>query len=209
MAAVFESAYAPVKQWEGGWCDVPGDSGGETYAGIARNFFPKWRGWPLIDAAKAHSSFREGSSAFSRHLDTLPGLADLVTDWYRVEWWERMRLGQFPQIVADELFEQAVNLGRGGSGRYVQRMCNALNCRKTAHGYDRLFEDLVIDGSLGPKSLNALSAILRERAGAEEVVHALNALQACHYIRLASNSFTHRKFLSGWMKRTHCPNDVK
>lgn len=70
MAAVFESAYAPVKQWEGGWCDVPGDSGGETYAGIARNFFPNWRGWPLIDAAKRHNSFREGSSAFSRHLST-------------------------------------------------------------------------------------------------------------------------------------------
>lgn len=209
MAAVFESAYAPVKQWEGGWCDVPGDSGGETYAGIARNFFPRWEGWPIIDAAKTHSSFREGAAAFSRHLSTLPGLADSVADFYRTEWWERMRLDQLPQLVADELFEQAVNLGRAGAGRSVQRMCNAWNCRKTARGYDRLFDDLIIDGSLGPKSLNALSAILRERAGAEEVVHALNALQACHYIKLASNSFTHRKFLSGWMKRTRCPNDAK
>ena len=42
--AIFKKAYEPVRQWEGGWCNVEGDRGGETYAGIARNFWPDWPG---------------------------------------------------------------------------------------------------------------------------------------------------------------------
>lgn len=201
----FLTAYTPLKQFEGGWCNVPGDAGGETYAGIARNFFPGWSGWPVIDAAKQHSSFRQGAAAFSRHLATLPVLADMVTGWYRVEWWERMQLAQFPQIVADELFEQAVNLGRGGSGHYVQRLCNALNWKK---GETRLFADLTEDGCLGPKSLDAIAALLRGRVAAEVFVHALNGLQLAHYIGLGSKNFHHRKFADGWITRTYCPTET-
>ena len=94
--AEFLKAYAPLKDFEGGWCDVSGDTGGETYAGIARNFFPSWEGWAVIDAAKSHSSHSRGALAFSRHLATLPGLSDMVRDWYRREWWDRMGLAAFP-----------------------------------------------------------------------------------------------------------------
>lgn len=202
-AADFLQAYAPLKQFEGGWCQVEGDTGGETYAGIARNFFPKWEGWVLVDAAKAHSSFRQGPGTFSRHLASIPGLTDMVTDWYRVEWWEKMGLAQFPQIVADELFEQAVNLGRGGAGRYVQRLCNALNWHKTPRGEERLFADLTEDGCLGPKSLAAMALLLDKRVSPEAFVHALNGLQVAHYIGLGAKNFAHRKFINGWMQRTH------
>ena len=118
MSADFNIAYNPVRTFEGDWCDVPGDKGGETYAGIARAFFPDWH---FIDAAKAHPSFQQGSLAFSRHLTTLPNLEDLVTAFYRVQWWDKMGLARWPQLVANELFEQAVNLGRGGSGKLLQR----------------------------------------------------------------------------------------
>ena len=83
--ADFATAYAPLAGFEGGWCNVPGDSGGETYAGIARRYWPDWPGWKLIDGEKAHSSFSSGASAFTRHLATVPGLADLVSGWYRSE----------------------------------------------------------------------------------------------------------------------------
>ena len=205
MSASFEIAYALVKKYEGGWCDVEGDAGGETYAGIARNFFPGWPGWAVVDEAKKHSSFRQGATLFSGHLAQLPSLADMVADWYRTEWWDRMGLASFPQAIANELFEQAVNLGRAGSGKYVQRLCNACNCHRVKSNYERLFTDLVIDGVLGPKSLDALATILSRRMGVEELLHGLNALQACHYINLAASSFSHRRFLDGWMKRTHAP----
>lgn len=115
--ADFSIAYAPLAGFEGGWCNVQGDSGGETYAGIARRYWPGWPGWKIIDGEKDHSSFASGASAFTRHLATVPGLSDLVSGWYRSEWWDRLGLAALPQDLANEIFEQSVNLGKGGSGK--------------------------------------------------------------------------------------------
>lgn len=201
--ADFLKGYAPVRQFEGGWCNVPGDAGGETYAGIARNFWPTWPGWARIDTEKSHTSYGQGAAAFSRRLASVPGLADMVADWYRAEWWEPMRLGRFPQSVANEIFEQSVNLGRAGAGKYLQRLCNALNYNARTDA--RLFPDLTEDGAVGPRTLAALAALLEQRASEDIIVHALNGLQAAHYIGLGAKSFAHRKFMDGWLSRTHCP----
>ena len=198
--AEFALAYAPVKDFEGGWCDVPGDSGGETYAGVARNFFPNWPGWHIIDAAKTHPSFAQGSRVFSRHLAGKPALETHVTAFYRVEWWDRMGLAAFPQLVANELFEQAVNLGRGGSGRLLQRVCNAMNYARRNCGEYRLFDDLKEDGAVGPLTVKALTLVLQYR-DEKDVVKALNAAQGARYLEIAAGSFIRRKFLAGWMTR--------
>lgn len=201
--ADFRTAYVPLKRFEGGWCNVRGDAGGETYAGIARNFFSAWKGWRMVDVAKAHPSFTMGAGAFSKYLYGLTELQTLVEDWYEQEWWKPMGLSTFDQALANELFEQAVNLGRSGSGRYVQRLCNALNHdRRTGNA---LFVDLKEDGALGQKSLAALSAILAERADAKLVVHALNGLQLAHYVGLGARNIEHRKFVDGWLTRTYDP----
>ena len=201
MPALFETAYAPLRGFEGGWCNDAGDAGGETYGGIARNFFPHWQGWAIIDAAKSHSSFRQGVRAFSRHLAGIPGLADLVAEWFRVEWWNRMGLAQFPQAVANEIFEQSVNLGRGGAGKYLQRLCNALNFNKFTG--QRLFEDLKEDGAVGAKTLSALSTLLAKRTSVESIVHALNCMQGAHYVGLGAKNYNHRQFVDGWMTCTY------
>lgn len=201
MPSLFETAYAPLRGFEGGWCNDPGDAGGETYGGIARNFYSNWQGWAIIDAAKSNTSFRQGASAFSRHLAGIPGLADLVTEWFRVEWWNRMGLAQFPQAVANEIFEQSVNLGRGGAGKYLQRLCNALNYNKFTG--QRLFEDLKEDGAVGAKTLGALSTLLAKRTSVESVVHALNCMQGAHYVGLGAKNYEQRLFVDGWMSRTY------
>lgn len=196
----FDIAYAPLKQFEGGWCDVPGDAGGETYAGITKVYAPQWPGWPIVAAQKAHPSFAQGATAFSQHLSTLPDLQRLVTDWYRTEWWDKMGIAQFPQYVANELFEQSVNMGRGGSGKLLQELCNAYNYQ---NGGGQLFPDLKIDGAVGPATLAAVATLLRERIGPEDLTHALNCMQMVHYVRLASGNATQRKFMAGWAKRTY------
>lgn len=201
--ADFEHAYAPVRQFEGGWCDIPGDRGGETYAGIARAFWPDWEGWSLVDAAKRHTSFSEGARTFSRHLESIPGLQDMVASWYRREWWERMGLASLPQVLADEIFEQAVNLGRGGAGRYLQRLCNALNYDRSSH--KALFPDLAEDGAIGSKTLEALSLLLARRCSPEDMVHWLNCLQGAHYVAIAAKNQDNRQFLDGWRSRTYGP----
>ena len=153
MSADFNIAYNPVRTFEGDWCDVPGDKGGETYAGIARAFFP-----------------------------------------------DKMGLARWPQLVANELFEQAVNLGRGGSGKLLQRVCNAMNYVRRNGKEQRLFDDLDEDGAVGPKTVKALALVLEYRAE-RDVVHALNAAQGKKYLDIAANSFSQRKFLAGWMTR--------
>ena len=51
--ADFLISYAPLKEFEGGWCNVRGDAGGETYAGIARNFFRTGRAGRSLTRKKA------------------------------------------------------------------------------------------------------------------------------------------------------------
>ena len=49
--AQFEPAFEQMIRDEGGYVlhEVPGDTGGMTYAGIARNKNPQWNGWALVD----------------------------------------------------------------------------------------------------------------------------------------------------------------
>lgn len=196
--AEFEIAYAPLKQFEGGYDDDPDDRGGETYAGIARNFFPKWAGWKIIDQIKrSHKTFSAISKAAAKDFY----LQDLVAAWYKSEWFDALGLGQFPQILANELFEQAVNLGKAGSGRKVQIICNAYNRGQNGKP---LFTDLVVDGAIGPKTLSALKILLANKATAENLVHALNCMQGSHYLERAASRPSQRKYTVGWMKRTHC-----
>lgn len=196
--AEFESAYAPLKQFEGGYDNDTDDRGGETYAGIARNFYPKWEGWKLIDQIKrSHKTF----SAISRAAAQDFYLQDLVAAWYKAEWFDALGLGNLPQNLANEIFEQAVNLGKGGSGKKVQIICNAYNRGQNGKP---LFGDLVVDGAIGPKTLSALKIILANRATAENLVHALNCMQGAHYLELAAKKKSQRKYTAGWMKRTHC-----
>lgn len=198
--ADFLPAYARVCAYEGGWCNDPADRGGETYAGIARRFWPSWYGWSIIDTARSLPAFRQGATAFSRALSQIEELQTAVRNWYRAEWWDRLGLGSLPQDLAEEIFEQSVNLGKGGAGRKVQRVCNAFNYDKATGA--RLFPDLVEDGILGPKSLAALSTLLQRRTHEEALLHALNVMQAAHYIDLAAKNHSQRRFTDGWLKRT-------
>lgn len=197
--AEFEIAYEPLKQFEGGYDNDPDDRGGETYAGIARNFFPKWSGWKLVDQIKKTARTRAAINAACKadHL-----LQDYVSAWYKKEWFDALGLGGLPQILANEIFEQAVNLGKAGSGKKVQIICNAYNYDSTTK--KPLFADLVVDGAIGPKTLAALYAIVARRASAESLVHALNSMQGAHYLELAAKKASQRKYTNGWMKRTHC-----
>jgi lysozyme family protein len=81
--ADFMQAYEAMIQAEGGYKlhTVEGDTGGMTYAGIARNKNPDWPGWAWIDR------------------DEIPP-TQLVRDYYRAGWWA--------PICGDELSSQAV-----------------------------------------------------------------------------------------------------
>lgn len=97
-------AFAQVLLSEGGFklTNIPGDRGGLTYAGIAKNKHPSWVGWTMI--AKG----------------TLP-TRQMVEDFYRVEYWGACRCDDMPSGVDYVVFDFAVNAGRGRAAKLLQQ----------------------------------------------------------------------------------------
>ena len=187
--ANFDMAHSVLAGYEGGYSNHPADRGGETYKGIARKFHPSWIGWDLVDAAKA-------SASFPRNLADNKQLAQYVVDFYKAEFWNRFSLDDMPQALATEIYEQAVN--RGGVVRDLQKACNALNYDKSKGR--AFFNDLVIDGRFGGKTLSAVLALC---ANGDELhlVKLLNTAQGAHYMDEAASNVSQRQFMRGWLKR--------
>lgn len=81
--ADFKLAFEKAILAEGGYKlhNVAGDSGGVTYAGIARNKNPSWPGWAWIDRGETPPS-------------------ELVRSFYREGWWK--------PICGDDIWNQEV-----------------------------------------------------------------------------------------------------
>ncbi len=89
---------------EGGYklTDIKDDRGGQTYAGIARNAWPRWAGWSYIDQG------------------TTPP-ADMVRSFYKTNFWDPLGLTAInDQRVAHNLYDFAVNAGVGTAAKLAQ-----------------------------------------------------------------------------------------
>ncbi|MCR6650446.1 MAG: N-acetylmuramidase [Cellvibrionaceae bacterium] len=96
--ADFSPAFERMIQNEGGYrlVNIAADRGGQTYAGIARNFHPNWPGWRFVD---------------TQQMENLE-LSALVRDFYRVQFWEKISGELIPnQVVAESIFDFCVNAG--------------------------------------------------------------------------------------------------
>lgn len=103
--AKFKIAYSKTKRSEAGWANHPDDTGGETWKGIAQKKNPQWPGWKIVDLYK-------GLPNFPLSLYTAPGLQDLVDEFYKVKYWDRMRGDEIQdQDKADQIFDMCVNAG--------------------------------------------------------------------------------------------------
>jgi len=94
--AEFVPAFEEMIRDEGGYqlTDIPGDNGGQTYAGIARKPNPNWSGWAFIDRK-----------------ETPP--TQMVRDFYKAHFWDDIRGDQLnDQRVAACIFNFYVNTGK-------------------------------------------------------------------------------------------------
>lgn len=187
--ADFNSAYAKTARAESGYSNNPADNGGETWNGISRKFHPKWVGWATVDAAKKQANFPKN----------LASNAQLAADekvFYRTTFWDVMRLSQCPdQVVAEELYDTAVNMGVGKAVSFLQRALNTFNRNS------ELFKpDLSPDGGYGNLTHGALLAFYSkvEKSRQNILYKALNCLQGAEYIRLADGNASQRTFTQGW-----------
>ncbi|UZP68438.1 peptidoglycan-binding protein [Desulfovibrio mangrovi] len=183
----FDQEYVKLIGIEGGYVDDPDDAGGETYKGIARRYHAGWSGWSIIDAAK-------GKAGFPASLDVNEELDAACRDFYKREFWDRLACDKVPQDLAAELFEQAVNLPFSATVRYLQSACNALNDRQ------KYFPDLVIDGKLGPKTVEAMKT-LTDKGRGQALVIGLNCYQGVRYMENALTDPVKRKYVRGWLEK--------
>ena len=184
MAVISESLRA-LYDVEGIYSNDPDDSGGETIFGIARKHWPKLYLWHFVDSITGMKlSPMERDKAFKND----GALITEVANFYRREFWDMYSLDLFTQRLADEIFEQSVNLGTGRCTRNIQTALNILNKSGT------LWEDVKIDGNFGATTLR----VLRQAVKTDEryIIGCLNLLQGTHYLAL-----NNEKYIRGWIKR--------
>lgn len=175
MFVSFDLAFARVLGIEGDFSDDPADSGGATRFGITEQ------------VARAHG--------YKGDMRELP--LETAKQIYRRDYWDRLSLDAVARLsfpIAEELFDTAVNCGQGVAGTWLQRCLNALNRQQ------KDYPDVVVDGVVGPRTVEALGAYLahRKQHGEKVLLRALNALQGAHYISLAEKRAKDEAFVYGW-----------
>lgn len=187
--ADFEPAYAITSAHEGGYVKDPVDRGGETYRGISRVHHPDWSGWARIDAQRRQSGF-------PGRLDRDRTLQDQVRAFYKQAYWDRFEGDAIPdQAVADELYDTAVNMGVRRAVRFLQSSLNLLNRDQ------RDYDDLIVDGWFGRKTLATLETLLSQDRGSAALVKLMNIQQGARYVEIMAADASQERFARGWIKR--------
>ncbi len=120
--ADFKIAHKRTAFYEGGYANDPADRGGETWRGIARNIWPHWEGWKIIDASK--NDWGAGAT-FQKKISVDPALNDLVDIFYIVNFWGKVRGDEIKdQEIANNLFDAAVNNGDTTAIKMLQEVLN-------------------------------------------------------------------------------------
>jgi lysozyme family protein len=181
----FDKAYIDNVGHEGGYANHPADHGGETYRGIARNFHPAWPGWVIVDEEKKAHPRR---SDLNRALESDPGFQAMVKEFYRYEFWSKVRADDLPHPIGEKVFNVAVNMGIGRAGRLLQKAVN--DCGAV----------LKIDGDIGPRTVNA-TQWAASRCGVDRVIDLICMAQAKKYRQIVAANPSQQVFLDGWLRR--------
>lgn len=186
--ANFDQAHSKTSGNEGGWAHNPADKGGETYRGVAREFWPKWQGWQGIDAAKKRllptppygtREYRNWVAHFNDLLASAPLLQKYVDEFYEAIFWDAYRLGEIEnQEVADWIYDHAVNAGARGI-KWAQEAAGV----KT-------------DGVVGPATLKAING-----AVPVNLLREMEDVAAFYRLDRAEDDATQIQFLPSWLRR--------
>jgi lysozyme family protein len=179
--ADFNQAYKITMANEGGYCNVPQDHGGETWRGIARNYWPNWPGWQIVDKIKSgHPASLNAALAADGPLESL------VLSFYKANYWDCLSLDSLTcQQIANQLFDAAVNMGTVTAAKFLQ---NAIN---TFAG-----NSIVIDGKVGIRTIEAANAL-----DAQSLYNKINDLRKERYGQIIAADPSQDKFKNSWLSR--------
>ena len=173
-------------KYEGIYSNTKYDKGGETFRGIARNYFPNWEGWKFIDEAN-------GDISKIYELDKNPKIQELVVKFYNENFYNKIKGEILEEIISPEfawyVFDTAVNTGFKTALKILQ---NSIN--KTTGS------NLLVDGIIGNKTLNALKEIKTDK-DKERLYCNYKSYRVLYYTNITVKNPKYLKFIKGWIKR--------
>lgn len=170
----FKTAYTKyIQPNEGGYSNVVGDKGGETYAGITRKNYSNWSGWSVIDAKKRlYSTGIIPRNSIFNELNS-------VTEQFYNDQWNKSRFGEIKnQDVANLLYDFFINSGPSAF-KQIQKLVN-----------------VPIDGTMGNQTLTAIN-----NSNAAQLYGSLKTARANFYATIVANDPSQSQFIKGWTNR--------
>jgi lysozyme family protein len=175
--AKFEIAESITGKNEGGYANNPSDRGGETYAGIARKFWPNWNGWTEIDQIK--STQGKSAATINRFAKNNPLLVKEISRFYKANFWDANKLDQFnDQQIANTVYDFGVNAGTRKAAKVLQDVLGVTQ-----------------DGIIGNQTIAKVNG-----GNPKAIYTAYNCKRKEYYQLLASNPTQHQ-FLNSWLSR--------
>lgn len=176
--ADFDIAVKKVLKHEGGYASLKADPGGETLFGISRRAHGESDFFKRLDALK-----RNGSSPTQLEADAT--LIAMAKDIYRKAYWEEMSLNLIDnQVIAEQVFDMAVNAGVKRAGLLLQQVLNTMDF------------NLIEDGIIGNKTRTALNQALS--IARQGIIALYQSFRMKYYLSLG-NAGT---FIHSWSRRT-------
>lgn len=187
--ASFDLAFERTMGFEGFYSLDPDDPGGETFRGISRNAHPDWEGWLLLKPLKSQPDF-------PNNLKNHTELNAAVVEFYRGIW-ERTGCDLMEeQMIADTVFDTAVNLGEPTAIKMLQSSLNVLSKNGT------LWPFLEVDGIAGNKTRNAIQAANSHHVYLSQII---GSKRDVHYTQIVERRPVMSKYIRGWLKRRSIP----
>lgn len=168
---------------EGQFVDHPDDLGGPTNFGITLKTYQRIHPGATVNDLK-RMTFSEAYNIFENEYFYKPKI-DML-EYYSV-------------AVAEKVLDCGVNAGHVTAIKFLQESLNILNYVNGRYLYD----DLVVDGVIGRKTVDALNFFLnaRPREGESVLLKALNCLQGAYYINITKSRKENKSFIYGWLNR--------
>ena len=105
---------------------------------------------------------------------------DEAKEIYKEDYWVKNRVEELPEQLRHVFFDMCVNQGRGRAVKILQKAANAKGA------------DLVVDGGLDPKTIDAVSNVELDR---------VRAYRIKYYADLVTRKPDLEKFYFGWFRR--------
>jgi len=179
--ANFQQAFNITMGNEGGYSNNPNDHGGETYAGIASNYWPQWQGWPIV-----HQIIASKPANLNVALQANVQLQADVEAFYKANFWDVLSLDSLNlQQSANQLFDSGVNMGTGVAAKFLQEAINALTPNA-----------VTVDGQVGHLTIAAANAHTDEA-----LYNQICALRKARYMAIIAANPSQAVFEKGWLNR--------